>query len=298
MTQNKKILNRKQQAEAKEQKKKNKFPNGEHRTQPVVMTTAYLFLPMIFATPTPTPTTNFTLTPQSSPPSIVEMFNGRGGPEELPPPNLNAQEALEKVFEEETSQYEIFSKEKVAPTTTQIVNHLKVANTTMPTTSPEVTSKYGWRTPPCKGCSADHKGIDFVPGEGTPVFAVADGIVTDMGSNGGYGNYVKMRHLIANSDGVIEEWETLYAHMKNKSFPEEMMIGSAIKSGETIGAVGNTGMSTGPHLHFELLINGEHVDPLPLIGTYKVIIVTEEDYEDYMFVGETFKIVETIVEYK
>lgn len=207
---------------------------------------------------------------------------------------------LEVVFEDEDSRFDIFGMEEESSlvTITKTLNHLKVANTVMPTTAPEITSDYGWRTPPCRGCSSDHKGIDFVPGFGEPIFAVADGMVIDMGRNGGYGNFVKVKHLMANSEGVIEEWVSLYAHMKNESFPEGMIIGSAVKSGETIGAVGSTGMSTGAHLHFELTINGEHVDPLPLLGTYEVIIVSEEDYPDYMFVGETFKMVEYVVTYE
>lgn len=207
---------------------------------------------------------------------------------------------LENALVENDSQFSIFAGNSIGPETTitKVYNYLKVADTVMPTTSPEITSDYGWRTPPCRGCSSDHKGIDFVPGFGEPIFAVADGMVIDMGRNGGYGNYVKLRHLMANSEGVMEEWVTLYAHMKNDSFPEGMKVGSAVKSGETIGAVGNTGMSTGAHLHFELTINGEHVDPMPLLGTYQVIIVTEEEYPDYMFVGEKFRAVETVITYE
>jgi hypothetical protein len=232
--------------------------------------------------------------------SMVDLFNGMGGPEAIPERQVTALEVIELKFEESVPRFEIASQPIQGPvvTITKIYNHLKVSNTVMPTTSPEISSDYGWRTPPCSGCSADHKGVDFVPGYGEPIFAVADGMVIEMGSNGGYGNYVKLKHLIGNSEGVIEEWVTLYAHMKNDSFPEGMMIGSVVKSGDTIGAVGNTGMSTGPHLHFELIINGEHVDPLPLLGTYKVIIVTEEDYPDFMFVGETFKKTEKVFTYE
>jgi hypothetical protein len=232
--------------------------------------------------------------------SMVDLLNGMGGPEAIPERQVTALEKIELEFEESVPRFEIVSQPIQGPvvTITKIYNHLKVSNTVMPTTAPEITSEYGWRTPPCSGCSADHKGVDFVPGYGEPIFAVADGMVIEMGSNGGYGNYVKLKHLIGNSEGVIEEWVTLYAHMKNDSFPEGMIIGTVVKSGDTIGAVGNTGMSTGPHLHFELIINGEHVDPLPLLGTYKVIIVSEEDHPDYMFVGETFKTVETIVGYE
>jgi murein DD-endopeptidase MepM/ murein hydrolase activator NlpD len=234
--------------------------------------------------------------------SMVDLLNGMGGPEDVPERQITALEEIALEFEESVPRFEIASQPLEGPTVTvtitKIYNHLKVSNTVMPTTSPEITSDYGWRTPPCSGCSADHKGVDFVPGYGEPIFAVADGMVIEMGGDGGYGNYVKLKHLIGNSEGVIEEWVTLYAHMKNDSFPEGMIIGTVVKSGDTIGAVGNTGMSTGPHLHFELTINGEHVDPLPLLGTYEVIIVSEEDHPDYMFVGETFKKVETVVGYE
>ena len=168
----------------------------------------------------------------------------------------------------------------------------------MPVTDPKVSSDYGWRTPPCAECSSDHRGVDFVPGNGTPVFAITDGMVIDMGSNGGYGYFVVLKHLVANKEGVIEEWVSLYAHLKKDSFPEGLKIGSEVKTGDTIGAVGSTGQSTGPHLHFELTINGENVDPLPLLGTYEVLIVTEEEYPDYMFVGETFKVVTEEVTYE
>lgn len=277
-----------------------KHHHNHLRGNAVLVSFAYLFGPLLLA-PLPDNSPPSVLLPSSvSSQSLLDSIPGMGGPEEVPMREVGPLKTLEVVFEDEDSRFDIFGMEEESSlvTITKTLNHLKVANTVMPTTAPEITSDYGWRTPPCRGCSSDHKGIDFVPGFGEPIFAVADGMVIDMGRNGGYGNFVKVKHLMANSEGVIEEWVSLYAHMKNESFPEGMIIGSAVKSGETIGAVGSTGMSTGAHLHFELTINGEHVDPLPLLGTYEVIIVSEEDYPDYMFVGETFKMVEYVVTYE
>ena len=275
------------------------FRKGTHTYSVALASGLVAITPLMFFQPPALDRAPVVLTDSGS---IGELLSssGAGGPEVIPVREKPILEIVEEYFEEEESPYNIFASNVEGPlvTITKTVNHLKVANTVMPTTSAEVSSDYGWRTPPCRGCSADHQGIDFVPGFGKPIFAVADGMVIDMGNNGGYGNFVRLKHLIANTEGVIEEWETLYAHMKDDSFPEGMMIGTVVKSGDTIGAVGNTGMSTGPHLHFELFINGENVDPLPLLGTYKVIIVSEEDYDDYMFVGETFKKVETVVSYE
>lgn len=270
------------------------------RSTAVVISSIYLFGPAVFSTslvPIQPPTNNLTVESIE----LGDMVNGKGGPiEELlftqrePLPQseyLKLEQKVPLVFGVEEVQGPIVKEMRT-------LNYLKVANTTMPVTDPKVSSDYGWRTAPCGGCSSDHQGVDFTPGVGTPVFAITDGMVIEMGTNGGYGYYVVLKHLVANKEGVIEEWVSLYAHLKKDSFPVGLKIGSVVKTGDTIGAVGSTGQSTGPHLHFELKINGENVDPLPLLGTYEVLIVSEEEYPDYMFVGETFKVVETEVTYE
>jgi hypothetical protein len=276
------------------------FLKGTHSYSVALFLGLFLMIPMVIIPPLLDNESPSVAQPLSDATPMGDLLSGMGGPELVPMRSVEPLKVFEGEFQGASSAYDVFSPpaQTFFVTITKIYNHLKVANTVMPTTSAEVSSDYGWRTPPCRGCSADHQGIDFVPGFGEPIFAVADGMVIDMGNNGGYGNFVRLKHLIANTEGVIEEWETLYAHIKDDSFPEGMMIGTVVKSGDTIGAVGNTGVSTGPHLHFELFINGENVDPLPLLGTHKVIIVSEEDYEDYMFVGETLKRVETVVTYE
>jgi len=281
----------------KEKKRATKLLLGHSRNSALFISFVYLFAPLLLVVPA---TNHGTPKSFSSPPLANLIFDGMGGPAETAPKNIQSVEKFTEYLEEENFRFDIVNSAELQPLVviTKILNHLKVSDTVMPTISPEISSNYGWRTPPCKGCSSDHKGVDFVPGYGTPIFTIADGLVIDMGRNGGYGNYIKIQHLMGNSEGIIEEWVTLYAHIKDNSFPDGLKIGSVVKKGETIAAVGNTGMSTGPHLHFELIVNGEHVDPLPLLGTYKVIVVTEEDYPDYMFVGETFKRVETVVRYE
>lgn len=259
------------------------------RTNAVLISSLYLFTPMVFSIELGS-TGNYL--PVNQVPALGSYLEGMGGPEEEPRGD----------FTIETSSYSMFGEEEdelgSVTLETRTLNYLKVANTTWPVDTPTVSSDYGWRTPPCRGCSADHKGVDFVPGYGTPVYAATDGMVVDIGAGGGYGVYVELAHLVTNSEGVTQEWTTLYAHMRTNSIPEELKIGSVVKTGEQIGEVGSTGVSTGPHLHFELKIEGENVDPMPLLGTYEVLIVTEEEFDDYMFVGEKFRTVEKIVTYE
>ena len=130
-----------------------------------------------------------------------------------------------------------------------------------PTRSQHIDSGYGYRFKPCAACSSNHLGVDFSHERGTEVYAAMDGIITQMQHSGGFGYHIYIEHLVPISDGTTERWTTVYAHMTNNSSPIELKIGSAVKAGELIGQVGNTGTSTGPHLHFELLVDGENVDP-------------------------------------
>jgi murein DD-endopeptidase MepM/ murein hydrolase activator NlpD len=96
-----------------------------------------------------------------------------------------------------------------------------------------------------------HRGVDFAAPTGTPVYAAADGVVESVRSERGYGNVVRLRH----QGGMV----TLYAHLSR--FAPGMRAGVRVRQGQTIGRVGSTGMSTGPHLHFEILVAGRAVNP-------------------------------------
>ena len=161
------------------------------------------------------------------------------------------------------------------------INFLNYSNARLPVNEPIISSDFGWRTPPCGGCSADPKGVDFVPGAGKPVYAILDGMVVEAGYLGGYGYWVKLEHLVPASDGseTVERWETIYAHMQEDSIPENIKVGAVVSKGAKLGRVGNTGMSTGAHLHFEIRIDGENYDPMPLVTLYQTIELVEADKE-------------------
>jgi murein DD-endopeptidase MepM/ murein hydrolase activator NlpD len=113
---------------------------------------------------------------------------------------------------------------------------------------------FGPRVSPCSGCSTMHLGSDFLPGEGNPVVAMADGVVTAVETTGGLGHHVTIDHIV---DGQLVT--TTSAHMQAGSMT--VSVGQAVRAGDQIGRVGNTGASTGPHLHFELRLGGtEPVD--------------------------------------
>ncbi|MFN6953242.1 MAG: peptidoglycan DD-metalloendopeptidase family protein [Acetobacteraceae bacterium] len=114
-----------------------------------------------------------------------------------------------------------------------------------------ISSRFGMRRHPILGYSRMHRGVDFAAPTGTPVYAAADGVVESVRFERGYGNVVRLRH----QGGMM----TLYAHLSR--FAPGMRAGVRVRQGQTIGRVGSTGMSTGPHLHYEVHIAGRAVNP-------------------------------------
>lgn len=114
------------------------------------------------------------------------------------------------------------------------------------------TSGFGMREHPILHTQRAHLGVDYAAPTGTPVMSVADGVVVESGFQGAFGNMVVVQHNARQS--------TVYAHLSRMNVKR----GQTIKQGDIVGAVGTTGLSTGPHLHFEFRINGRHVDPLTL----------------------------------
>ena len=119
-----------------------------------------------------------------------------------------------------------------------------------PINGARLSSSFGMRKHPILGYNKMHRGTDFAAPSGTPIMASGSGTVTRARWCGGGGNCVKIKH---NST-----YETIYAHMK--SFAKGIKEGRKVKQGQIIGYVGSTGLSTGPHLHYEVLINGKKVN--------------------------------------
>ena len=120
-----------------------------------------------------------------------------------------------------------------------------------PVDGARISSGYGMRKHPILGYNKMHKGVDFAAPTGTPIYAAGDGVVSYRGRKGGYGNYIKLRH-----NGTIS---TAYAHLHK--FAKGVGTGARVKQGDIIGYVGSTGRSTGPHLHYEVIVNGRQVNP-------------------------------------
>lgn len=123
-----------------------------------------------------------------------------------------------------------------------------------PVNGARLSSRFGWRKHPILGYRKSHTGVDFAAPRGTPIMAAGTGTIIRAGRYGGYGNYVSIRH----SDGYV----TAYAHMKN--FARRVKKGRRVIQGQTIGYVGTTGLSTGPHLHYEVHKNGRKINPMIL----------------------------------
>ncbi len=159
--------------------------------------------------------------------------------------------AVGEIVQEGSGGGDIESKE--AAKGTSFAPYYVTVDPVLPVKDARITSEFGYRTNPVSGNYGFHTGLDLAAAEGTPVSTAFYGIVAETGSSDVWGNYVLMEHS--------EKFQTYYCHL-SEIYVEE---GAVIRQGETIGLVGSTGWSTGPHLHFEVRINGIRVNPEPLL---------------------------------
>ena len=128
---------------------------------------------------------------------------------------------------------------------------LRAAFLRAPVAFRRISSIFGGRRHPVLGIWRKHKGTDYAASMGTPVRSIGDGVVVFAGRKGGYGNVIDIRHR----NGFVSR----YGHLR--SFAKGVRRGTHVTIGSTIGAVGMSGLATGPHLHFEILVNGVQRDP-------------------------------------
>lgn len=123
-----------------------------------------------------------------------------------------------------------------------------------PVDGARLSSTFGARRHPILGYTRMHKGLDFAAPRGTPIMAAGDGVVERADWYGGYGRYIRIRH-----NGT---YKTAYAHLN--AFARGIRAGARVRQGQVIGYIGTTGRSTGPHLHYEVLMEGKQVNPFTL----------------------------------
>ncbi len=190
------------------------------------------------------------------PPQGSTQSFGMGGAEDLHPsfsaPNLTAaiQEDLKSLQTKVRRQEQSFQElEEVV----QSRHSLWASTPSIWPTSGWLSSRFGKRTSPFTGKLANHRGIDIAARPGTPIIAPAAGVVTYYKFNGGFGRYLKLNH----GYGTV----THYGHLSKAA----VKVGQKVKRGDIIGYVGNTGLSTGPHLHYEVYVNNLAINPMKYI---------------------------------
>ncbi|MEH3122046.1 MAG: M23 family metallopeptidase [Sphingomonas phyllosphaerae] len=128
----------------------------------------------------------------------------------------------------------------------------------------QFTSNFGIRSDPFRGTAAMHAGVDIPGPSGTPIYATADGIVSHAGRQGGYGNMVEINH----GKGIA----TRYGHLSKIIVADN----TRVKRGQLIALMGSTGRSTGPHLHYEVRIDGHAVNPVPFLTTADYLMAAQD----------------------
>jgi murein DD-endopeptidase MepM/ murein hydrolase activator NlpD len=137
---------------------------------------------------------------------------------------------------------------------------------TDPTEKGTLTSRFGYRRHPLTGLARPHRGIDLAAPKGTPVVAAADGVLLFQGDRGTYGNLSRIKH----GRDVV----TAYAHLDG--FELGLLPGMHVQKGQVIGYVGTSGRSSGPHLHYEVILHGHWIDPLGQIETW---LAADDDHD-------------------
>ena len=133
------------------------------------------------------------------------------------------------------------------------LNLMRITPSIWPTVSTSISSRFGYRKDPFTRRAAYHSGVDISGNSKDPIYAAADGIVSEASYDSAYGNHVIIKH----ASGV----STLYGHMKKYLVKK----GQLVKQGDQIGLLGSTGRSTGPHLHYEVIQKGKSIDPMPYL---------------------------------
>lgn len=123
-----------------------------------------------------------------------------------------------------------------------------------PINAARISSRFGMRKHPVLGYSRMHKGVDFAAPIGSPILAAGKGVVQIVARKGGYGKYIRIKHS--------NEYSTAYAHLSR--YAKNIAKGTKVKQGQVIGYVGMTGVTSGPHLHYEVLQNGKQINPQKL----------------------------------
>jgi len=184
-----------------------------------------------------------------------EQTPGMGGPMDIVPVDIQVQDALLSKMTVMLEKIRNKVQELMALESIMLSHHIERESRLegKPISSGWLSSYYGIRKDPFSGLPAMHKGLDFAGKEGERVLATGAGIITWSGSRYGYGNLVEIDH----GDGLI----TRYGHNKEVN----VKIGDVVTKGQTIAEMGNTGRSTGAHVHYEVIRNGKHQDPLPYV---------------------------------
>ena len=169
---------------------------------------------------------------------------------------------------------------------------LRRAYLTSPLAFSRITSVMGMRFHPIHNTWKAHTGVDYGAPTGTAVRSVGDGVIETAGWEGGYGKYIRLKH--ANG------YETAYGHMS--AFAKGMEVGKRVRQGQVIGFIGSTGLSTGAHVHYEILVNGRFVDPMrvrlprgrSLEGGMLASFETERDRIDGMMTSRGGRVAEDL----